>query len=422
LHMPPLGTLFARFGLALFLGFLIGLERERDKPLIFAGMRTFALISLLGAVLAFVAEQFVGPWMFVAGFVAVAAFALLSHFQGLETGHVGTTTEVAFLIAFLLGALVYWDLLILAAAVTVAVVLVLSFKPNLQSFAANIDRQDIWAGLEFAVVWVIVLPLLPNRTYGPLDVLNPHQIWLMVVLVAGLNLFGYILSQVYGRGRSIGLTGALGGLVSSTGVTFQFARRSKTEQGQHDAPLLAFAITIASIGMYLRAQALVLVINRSLGVSILPPMLTGALILALGALWLWRQVNRADTSQQEPSGKAARSPFALGPALQFGAIFAVVLLASKAAQVYLGEAGTYLSSLIGGLVGLDAVILSMAQLADSAIPPSVASHGVVLGTAANMLFKGVITLLLGSQSVRRYIMPLFAMTAIASTGVAFLLP
>ncbi len=420
--MPPLGTLFARFGLALFLGFLIGLERERDKPLIFAGMRTFALISLLGAVLAFVAEQFVGQWMFVAGFVAVAAFALLSHFQGLETGHVGTTTEVAFLIAFLLGALVYWDLLILAAAVTVAVVLVLSFKPNLQSFAANIDRQDIWAGLEFAVVWVIVLPLLPNRTYGPLDVLNPYQIWLMVVLVAGLNLFGYILSQVYGRGRSIGLTGALGGLVSSTGVTFQFARRSKTKQEQQDAPLFAFAITIASIGMYLRAQALVFVINRSLGVSILPPMLTGALILALGALWLWRQINRADTSQQEPTGKAARSPFALGPALQFGAIFAVVLLASKAAQVYLGEAGTYLSSLAGGLVGLDAVILSMAQLADSAIPPSVASHGVVLGTAANMLFKGVITLLLGSQSIRRYIMPLFAIAAIASAGVAFLLP
>ena len=420
--MPPLGTLFARFGLALFLGFLIGLERERDKPLIFAGMRTFALISLLGAVLAFVAEQFVGHWMFVAGFVAVAAFALLSHLQGLETGHIGTTTEVAFLIAFLLGALVYWDLLVLAAAITVAVVLVLSFKPNLQSLVANIDRQDIWAGLEFAVVWVIVLPLLPNRTYGPLDVLNPHEIWLMVVLVAGLNLFGYILSQVYGQGRSIGLTGALGGLVSSTGVTFQFARRSRHEQDQRYAPLLAFAITIASIGMYLRVVGLTLALNRSLGVSVLPSMLVGTAILALGAWWLWKQANRSDVDLQEPGGKATRSPFALGPALQFGAIFAVVLLASKAAQVYLGEAGTYLSSLVGGLVGLEAVTLSMARLADSDIPQSVASHSVVLGTAANMLFKGAITLLLGSQAVRRYIMPLFAVAAVMSTAVAFLLP
>lgn len=219
--LPQIETLFARFGLALVLGFLIGLERERDKPLIFAGMRTFALISLLGALLAFLSQFLVDEWIFIVGFLSVASFALVSHIQGFEAGHIGITTEVAFLLAFVLGALVYWDMLTLAAAVTVGVVLVLNFKPNLQEFLTHVDRQDIWAGLEFAIVTVIVLPILPDRTYGPLDVLNPREIWLMVVFVAGINLAGYILSQMYSAGRSIGLTAILGGMVSSTAVTFE---------------------------------------------------------------------------------------------------------------------------------------------------------------------------------------------------------
>jgi small basic protein len=194
--MPSLTILFERFGMALFLGLLIGLEREREKVDVFAGIRTFALISLLGAALAFVSDQF-APWTFIAGFLCIAAFAVVSHYQGYETGRLGITTEVATLLAFTLGGMVYWNMLALAAAITVVTVLLLTVKPDIQAIIAHINREDILAGVEFAIVWVVVLPLLPDQTFGPFDVLNPREIWLMVVFVSGVNLAGYIFSQIY---------------------------------------------------------------------------------------------------------------------------------------------------------------------------------------------------------------------------------
>ncbi len=402
------------------LGFLIGLERERDKPVIFAGMRTFALISLLGALLSFVSEYVVGYWLFIIGFFAVAAFALISYIKGFDTGHFGITTEVAFLLAFVLGAMVYWDLLTLAAAVTVGVVLVLNFKPNLQAFLTHVDREDIWAGLEFAVVSVIVLPILPDRTYGPLDVLNPREIWLMVVLVAGINLAGYILSQMFGAQRSIGLTGVLGGMISSTAVTYEFAHRSNKDEESQFSRLFALAIAVASTGMFFRVLVLAFVLNRELGVALLGPMLVGAAVSGLGVAWLWWRFFRRDQATLPP-GRERRSPFALRPALTFGVIFAVVLWLSRAAEVALGDAGAYISSVIGGVAGMDAVTLSMAKLSGSSLAQETAVRAVTLGAAANTLFKGGIAVVIGSGAVRRLVMPLFAATAALSLVVAFVL-
>lgn len=420
-ELPALEVLFARFGLALVLGFLIGLERERDKPVIFAGMRTFALISLLGALLSFVSEYVVGYWLFIIGFFAVAAFALISYIKGFDTGHFGITTEVAFLLAFVLGAMVYWDLLTLAAAVTVAVVLVLNFKPNLQAFLTHVDREDIWAGLEFAIVSVIVLPILPDRTYGPLDVLNPREIWLMVVLVAGINLAGYILSQLFGAHRSIGLTGVLGGMISSTAVTYEFAHRSNKGDESQFSPLFALAIAVASTGMFFRVLVLAFVLNRELGLALLGPMLVGAAVSGLGVAWLWWRFFRRRDEADLPRGRDRRSPFALRPALTFGVIFAVVLWLSRAAEVSLGDAGAYISSVIGGVAGMDAVTLSMAKLSGSSLAQETAVRAVTLGAAANMLFKGGIALVIGSGAVRRLVLPLFAATAALSVAVAFVL-
>jgi len=419
--MPSLTTLFIRFGMALVLGFLIGLEREREKALVFAGMRTFALIGLLGAIMAFVSEQFTGQWLFMVGFAAVSGFGLVSYFRGFDTGHTGITTEVVFLVAFMLGAMVYWDLLFVAAPLTVAVILLLTFKPNLQTFASRVDREDILAALEFAVVWIIVLPLLPNQTYDPLDVLNPREIWVMVVLVSGINLASYVLSQAYGAKRGIGLTGVLGGMVSSTVVTFQFSRRSSSEEEQHLARLFALAIVIASTGMFLRVLVLIMILNTSLGIDLILPMLVGGGIMAIGAVWLAFQTRREQTEQIEPSSTEVRSPFALRPALQFGLIFAIVLLASKAAQVYLGETGTYISSTIGGIAGLDAVALSMAKLANTSVSHLVAMRSVTLGAATNTIFKGIIATMLGKGAVRRQVLPWFLLSAAASLAVAFLI-
>ncbi len=418
---PPIETLFLRFGLALVLGFLIGLEREREKELVFAGMRTFALISLLGAVLSFADTQLGSGWPFIAGFLVVSGFGLLSYFRGMDAGHLGITTEVAFLLAYVLGGLVYWDMQVLAAAMTVVIVLLLTFKPNLRRLLANVEREDIWAGVEFAVVWIVVLPMLPDRTYGPLDVLNPHEIWLTVVYVAALNLLAYVLAIIYGMRRGIGLTGILGGLISSTAVTYDFSRRSQKSQERPFANLFALAIAIASAGMFLRVLLLTMLLNPSLGATLLMPMLSGCLITLVGVLILWWQ---SRTIQQEPdlsdpTDQRARSPFALGPALQFGLIFAVVLFFSKAAQLYLADTGAYLSGVLGGIGGLDAVTLSMARLAQSTISQAVAARSITLGAAANMVLKGAIALIIGRDEVRLKILPLFLLAAAVSIVLAF---
>lgn len=418
--MPSLTILFERFGLALFLGLLIGLEREREKVDVFAGIRTFALISLLGAALAFVSDQF-APWTFIIGFLCIAAFSLVSHYQGHETGRRGITTEVATLLAFTLGGLVYWNVLALAAAITVVTVLLLTVKPDIQAIIAHISREDILAGVEFAIVWVIVLPLLPNRTFGPLDVLNPREIWLMVVFVSGVNLAGYIFSQIYGARRGIGIAAVLGGMVSSTAVTFEFARRSRNEEEAQYGPVFALAIAIASTGMFFRALVLAYVVDRTLGQRLVIPTLCGAFISALGVLFLWRGLVRSQGSEDAPTREPARSPFALGPALQFAAIFAVVLFISKASLVSMGDTGAYVSSVLGGIAGVDAVVLTFATLAGRGLASLVAVRSVMLAAAASMFFKAIVAATLGRGPVRRYIPPFLIVAGAVGALVAFLI-
>lgn len=418
--MPPMSALFARFGLAILLGFLIGLERERDNPDRFAGMRTFSLISLTGATLALVSEQFANIWLFVAGFVVVAAYSLASYILNFPSGRTGITTEIVFVLALLLGALAYWDQQTLAAAVTIVVIFVLSFKPTLQRFLKNVDRQDIVAGLQFAIVWVVVLPLLPNRTYDPFDALNPREIWIMVVLVTALNLLGYVLSQVVGVQKSIRLSGVLGGVISSTATTFNFARRSRNDEEKEHHQAFALAIAIASTGMFIRLLILIAIFNVALSVALVPPLLIGAVVLGLADLVMWRSIGD-ENSEGRINRKETRSPFALRPALQFGVLFAVILLVSAVAQEFLGDVGVYLSSIVGGVAGMDAVALSMAKLSGGPVSQSVAVRSVALGVASNMVFKGAIAMSTGWGSVRRAILPMFVAAGLTSAGAAFIL-
>ena len=420
--MPPLEILFARFGLSLFLGFLIGLERERDNPDRFAGMRTFAIISLTGATLAFVSEQFAGVWLFIAGFVVVGGYSLASFVLSFPTGRTGITTEIVFVLTLLLGGLAYWDQWALASAITIAVIALLSFKPTFRELLRHVARQDIWAGLEFAIVWVVILPVLPNRTYDPFNAVNPRQVWVMVVLVAGLNLAGYVLSKVLSVQGSIRLMGVVGGLVSSTATTFGFARRSSSEeeQGRHQA--FALAIAIASTGMFIRTLILIAILNYSLSLALLPPLLLGAGVLGLADLVMWRRTNdKKEKKNKNIQQGESSSPFALRPALQFGVLFAVVLFVAAAAQALLGDIGVYLSSAVGGVAGLDAIALTVAKLSGSAISQSTAVRSVALGTASNMVFKGIVASVLGQGAVKRHILPLFIAAAVVCTAAAFLL-
>jgi uncharacterized membrane protein (DUF4010 family) len=254
-----------RFAAALGLGVLLGLERERIHPDTgFAGVRTFGLISLAGALAAYVDGILERPALALALFLAVAALVVVSAAIAARHGDVGITTEVSTLVAFVLGFVCVSGSVKLAAGLAVASAGVLALKEWLHGLARRIEPADVAATLKFAIVTLIILPLVPDQTFGPppFDVVNPYKIWWMVVLISGLNFASYILVKVVGAEHGIELTGLLGGLVSSTAVSLGFAQRSRSQPEQ--APALALGILLSWTVMFFRVVLLVAVISRSL--------------------------------------------------------------------------------------------------------------------------------------------------------------
>jgi len=404
-----------RFAVALAIGVLIGLERERSKPATggFAGVRTFALISLAGGLSAYFEVALREPWIGLGTFAAVAAIIVVSYAVTAWRGELGSTSEVSAVIAFLLGSLCVRGQLGLAAGLTVASAAVLALKDWLHRLAQRIEAADVEATLKFAIVTLIVLPIVPNENFGPppLDVINPHKIWLMVVLISGLNFASYLLVKVVGAEHGIGLTGLLGGLVSSTAVTLGFSQRSRLHPAQ--APMLALGILVAWTVMFVRVPLLIAVIAPGLAGELV----LGMAVLATPGLALCAVLWRRQRSAARATVSAGQNPFELGEAIRFGALFGVVTFAAKAAEVYLGSSGLYLAGALAGLTDVDAIALSMANLASSdAASLDVASRTVLIAVVSNTLLKGALATFIGAPELRRVILP--ALAAILAAGAA----
>jgi len=227
--------LFVRFGASIAIGFMIGLQREfakgGKKNSLSAGERTFALFGLIGALAAMAADEMGSPLVLVVIVLLIGLFLVVSYFVEAKEGRVGLTTEVAAVLTVLIGALCYWDHLTLAVTIGISTTVLLSLKVETDRFVSALTREDVSAALQLAVISAIVLPVLPNQSLFevPFDVLNPFKIWLMVVFISGISFLGYIAIKIVGPEQGIGLTGFLGGLVSSTAVTLSFSERSKGE-------------------------------------------------------------------------------------------------------------------------------------------------------------------------------------------------
>jgi uncharacterized membrane protein (DUF4010 family) len=321
------------------------------------------------------------------------------------------------MVTTLAGALSYWDYLPLAVALAVATTVLLSLKVELGRFVKRITREDIYATLTFAVITAIVLPVLPNESVvdsQPFDVLNPYKVWLMVVFISGISFLGYVLVKVVGPRQGIGLAGLLGGLVSSTAVTLSFSQRSQ-RQGDLAKPF-ALAIMVSWTVMFSRVVVEVAALN--------PPL--------LGVLWMPMAASAAAglgycvylyfSQRTDEAGEVRVSnPFELGPAIKFGLLYAVVLLVSNAARLYLGDTGLYLSSVLSGLADVDAITLSVAELSGgSGLTLGAGARAIVLAAMANTVVKGGIVLTGGSRALRLALLPGFALMLITGVGVAFL--
>ncbi|MFQ6100172.1 MAG: MgtC/SapB family protein [Anaerolineae bacterium] len=413
--------LFYRFGAALAIGLLIGLQREYAHggpgKEIFAGERTLALMGLAGCTAAMAADVLASPWPFVGIIFSLSALIALGYFAGAWRGQVGLTSEVAALVTILAGALCYWGYLPLAVAIAVATTVLLSLKMEMDTFIRRITREDIYATLKFAVITAIVLPVLPNQTYGspPWDVLNPYKIWLMVVFISGIGFLGYVLVKVVGPRQGIGLTGLLGGLVSSTAVTLSFSQRSQDETGL--AKPFALAIMVAWTVMFSRVLVEVAALNADLLGALWLPMAVSMAVGLIYCVYLYSSQRTDERGNVELS-----NPFELGPAVRFGLIYGVILLVSKAAQMYLGSTGLYLSSVVAGLTDVDAITLSVAELsrAGGGLSLSTGARAIVLAAMSNTAVKGSIVLSSGSPALRRALWPGFALMLVAGIGVAFL--
>lgn len=418
--MTPL-EVAARFGSALGLGLMLGLERERDHAQSgeeqVAGVRTFSLVALIGATGAWLHVEAGLTWLLLATFAAVAGLALVSYYVTASRGDVGATTEMTVLMTFLVGALCGIGSQGLAVALTVTVLLLLSSKGSTQRFVGRVEAADIEATLKFAIITAIVLPLLPNRNFGPppLDVLNPYKVWLMVVLISGLNFASYVLVKVVGQEHGIGLTGVLGGLLSSTAVTLGFSQRSRAEPAL--APSFTLGILVAWTVMFFRVLIVVALIDAPLARRLGPAVgLLGLVNLAACAL-LWMRTERGESTV-----KSGSNPFELGEAIKFGGIFGVVTFVAKAAQVYLGNAGLYLAGAIAGLTDVDAIALSMASLAQQdAASVGPAALTILIALVANTLVKAGMALGLGAAELRRPMLLATVALLLAAAAGAFLI-
>ena len=416
-------TLLYRFAVALAIGMLIGVQREhsafveKKHAMLFAGVRTFPLLALAGCAAAWVAELAGNAGVLVVACALIGLLILTAYAYRAMRGDVGMTTEAAAVLAVLIGALCFYGQVQMAVAIGIATAVLLTAKLELRRFVSHLTREDEFATLKFAVITAIVLPVLPDEPVGPppLDVLRPYQAWLMVVLISGIGFLGYILVKLAGPRRGLALTGVIGGLVSSTAVTLGLAQRSRSRTEL--APAVGLALFIAWTVMFLRVLFEIAVVNRSLLAEAAPPLVAATLAGLLCCIWLYRRSGRS-----EPDTTAISNPFELGPALSFGLLFAVILVISRAAQLWFGETGIYATAVFAGSVDVDAITLSMAQMSrePGGLSQTVAGQAIVLAAIVNTLLKGVIVGFSGSRGLWRLLLPGIVIMVGAAGAVAWL--
>jgi uncharacterized membrane protein (DUF4010 family) len=415
------------FGLVLAIGFLIGLQREQTmqtdraaRGLFVGGIRTFPLVALAGGIAALLARSF-GSWIVGVALGAPCLMVAIAYYDDVRNGRDrGMTSEVAFVVTFLLGALglspevLPESRLLLVAGAGVAVMGLLSMKDALHEWAAKISKDDLYATVKFLVVAVIVLPLLPDKTWDPLQALNPQKIGLMITLIAGIGFAGYLAFRTLGAGRGMAVTGLLGGLVSSTAVTLSLAGRAK----EHPAlgPACAAGVVLAWTVMFVRLLIIVAIIHLGLAKILAIPLLAGALAGGVGTLFFVRRLRQASA---EAATITLANPFKLWSAVKFGALFAAVLVLSKLAVKAFGGAGLVAMGAVAGSTDVDAVALSAAKLAGADLPLKTAALAVIVACASNTIVKGAMAWGLGGAEFGKRLLPLAgAMIVFGGIGAA----
>ena len=396
--LPPELATLPRYLAALAIGLLMGLERERN-PAAKAGLRTFALTALLAVLTAHLAAALDLPWLIAVGMLLVGMMMIAAYLRvpAQAEGDPGTTTIAALLLCYALGILVWQYEIQLAVMLGIAATVLLYFKPELRGMSQKLSRRDLLSVLQFAVLALIILPLLPNEDYGPYGALNPHQIWWMVVLISGVSLAGYAALRLIGRKRGAVVLGLLGGLVSSTATTLSFSRHARANQAM--LPIAVTVILLANLVVLVRLGALAAVLAPSVLPQLVPVLLGGLLAGGIGALYGVRTLR----PQGVPPPLEMSNPTELRTALGFGLMYGAVLLAAAWLSDWLGNSGLYGVALVSGLTNVDAITLSSLRLHNlDRLSAGVLVNVITLAILSNLVFKSVLAFSIGGARLARH--------------------
>lgn len=399
------------FAISIGIGLLMGLERER-KPDAKAGLRTFALAALLGCLAALLGEKSGSMWIVAVGFLVLPTMMIVSLAQDpQDDGDPGTTSVVALMICYGLGVLVWFGQATLAVMLAITTTVLLYFKGQLQQLSRSLTHKELISILQFGVLSLVVLPILPNRDYGPYAALNPHQIWWMVVLISGLSLAGYAALRLVGNRHGAPLLGFFGGMVSSTATTLVFARNARDDSALLGTAtlviLIANLVVILRIGIVaaLLAPALVAPLAATLGIGLFGGLLAGAV--------KWHRLSAAGPLPMPE----VNNPTEIRTALTFGLLYGIVLLLSAWLQDIAGSQGLWLVAFISGLTDIDAIALSSLRLFNQQTlqaGPTVIAIG--LAALSNLIFKASLVATIGGRTLARHALP-----GLAAIGAGFVI-
>lgn len=391
-------SLLLRSLITLGIGLLVGLEREYAKRVVdreeqFAGVRTYPLIAMLGFISALLGDLY-GPSFLVVGFAGIIILVGATYVMMAKASSYGITTELAGIIVFLLGALVFDGYILLATTIAVLVVSLLTLKVRLHTFIATLSPGDIRAFIQFTIISALVLPFLPRGGFGPGGVWDLHEIWTMVILVTGISLAGYLLAKLLGSRKGTLLEGLVGGLVSSTAVALSLSRRSVT--GTVAANQLAAVGIVASTAvLYPRLLLETWVLDRSLAMHLIPPIIAITVTALLAAFQLWRRIGH---KQEDPSELQLTNPLNFAVALQFAGVYMAVQWLLMLATTHFPEQGIFVGSLLFGALDMDAITLSIAR--QDALSGAERGTAILLATISNTVMKYLFVLFFGDRSLR----------------------
>ena len=396
--------LFQSLAISLLLGGLVGLQRQHvDSPM--GGVRTFPLVTVFGTLCAILAEPF-GGWVVAAGLLATVALIALGSRQSRSETDRGITSEAAMLVMFAVGALCVSGPIIIAIAVGAGVAVLLQFKPQLHGLVTKLGDADIKAIMQFVLITFIVLPVLPNKTYDPFEVLNPHEIWLMVVLVVGISLGGYISYQFLGHHAGLILSGLLGGLISSTATTASYARRSVQQPAM--VSTAAIVICLATGVSFVRILLEVAVVSRTL-LPAVAPILIGLMVVSL----LFALIYGRRGSLRLETMPSQGNPSELKSAIMFGVLYGIVLVAVAASKEHLPHTGLFAIAALSGLADLDAITLSTARLVEAnRLSVDSAWRSILIAALSNLVFKSGLVLAVGDRQLFRDVAWLLGMSSL----------